>query len=141
MNWNLLNNTHVKELLILIPLGAFLAYSVIDYSQWVNKAPTICSYKYTDINNIGQRIPTGNISIEDLHNRLSKSNRYTLSIVTEAEDEYWEIEKIGDTYYRVRREDYEEIDGYYEFDTEEELGTLEDVYHYVRNNKVPKRYR
>lgn len=63
----------------------------------------------------------GNVTLEDL------------GIITEAEDEYWEIEQIGDLYYRVRREDYErDYQGKYEYDEEELIGDINDLYHYSK---------
>lgn len=59
---------------------------------------------------------------------------YTLDVVKEAEDpEYWEIEKIDDNYYRVRREDWDDdFYGHDEFDCEEYLGDIEQIYDYFQ---------
>ena len=133
----------LKEGLIAIPVGVILSLSVVDYHQWKAEAPTVV--EYTDIGDIGLPIPTGNTNIWDLipnHQWLgSNQYKYTLDVVIEAEDEYWEIEKLGGNYYRIRREDYDDMEGHYEFFTEEELGTLEDVYDYIKHHKVPKQYR
>lgn len=124
-------------------VGVLLSLSVVDYYRWRAEAPTVV--EYTNIGDIGLRDPVGYLSLEDIGidcNGLgSKKYRYTLDVVIEAEDEYWEIEKFGDKYYRVRREDYDDgLNGHYEFDSEEEIGTLEDLYEYVKNNGIPKKY-
>lgn len=55
-------------------------------------------------------------------------------LINEAEDEYWEIEQMGDQYYRVRREDYESgYQGKYEQDEETLIGNLEDLYIYSKH--------
>lgn len=132
----------LKEVLYGIPVG--ILFGLILASNTPDMQNTNgYSCKYTNIGDIGLPVPTGNINIWDLFPDMDGPNsgyRYTLGITTLAEDEYWEIERLGGNYYKVRREDYDGMDGYYEFDTEEKLGTLEDLYEYIKANKVPKKY-
>ena len=60
---------------------------------------------------------------------------YTLEVIYEAEDpEFWEIEQVDDTYYRVRREDHDPgMVGIYEFDVEEPIGDVKDLYEYAKS--------
>lgn len=68
----------------------------------------------------------GTITLEDLGIQPD--------LINEAEDEYWEIEQIGDQYYRVLREDYESgYQGKYEQDEEALIGDLEDLYIYSKH--------
>ena len=136
-------NRKFKEILCAIPIGILIGSILIKY-QIPTENTNGYSREYTNIGNIGLPVPTGSINIEDLFPDMnglgSNRYRYTLNVLTTAEDEYWEIEKIGGNYYRVRREDYDGMDGYYEFDTEEKLGTLDDLYRYIKDHKVPKKY-
>lgn len=77
--------------------------------------------------------PLGNITYDDLMNRLPKKTHYELQIITEAEDEYWEIEKVNGNYYRVRREDYYPGEERIEFDTEEPIGDIDQLIKYAKN--------
>jgi hypothetical protein len=61
---------------------------------------------------------------------------YTLNVISRAEDEYWEIEQIDGNFYRVRREDYEGGSIHYEFDSEELIGNIDDLYRYVKRNNI-----
>lgn len=137
-------NREFKEIICAIPIGILIGSILIKY-QISTENTNGYSREYTNIGDIGLPVPTGSINIEDLFPDINGlgSNRYmyTLNVLTTAEDEYWEIEKLGGNYYRVRREDYDGMDGYYEFDTEEKLGTLEDLYRYINDHKVPKKYR
>ena len=136
-------NRKLKETLCAIPIGILIGGILIKY-----QIPTMDTHgysrEYTNIGNIGLPVPTGNINIEDLFPDInglgSNKYRYTLNVLTIAEDEYWEVEKLGGNYYRVRREDYDWMDGYYEFDTEEKLGTLDDLYKYIKDHGVHKKY-
>lgn len=136
-------NRKLIEILCAIPVGILIGGILIKY-QIPTGNTNGYSHEYTNIGNIGLPVPTGNINIEDLFPDInglgSDKYRYTLNVLTTAEDEYWEIEKLGSNYYRVRREDYDGMDGYYEFDTEEKLGTLEDLYRYIKDHKVHKKY-
>ena len=136
-------NRKFKEILCAIPIGILIGSILIKYQIPIENTNGY-SREYTNIGNIGLPVPTGSINIEDLFPDInglgSNRYRYTLNVLTTAEDEYWEIEKLGGNYYRVRREDYDGMDGYYEFDTEEKLGTLEDLYRYIKDYKVPKKY-
>lgn len=68
----------------------------------------------------------GTITLEDLGIQPD--------LINEAEDEYWEIEQMGDQYYRVLREDYESgYQGKYEQDEEALIGDLEDLYIYSKH--------
>ena len=136
-------NRNFKEILCAIPIGILIGSILIKY-QIPIKNTNGYSCEYTNIGNIGLPVPTGSINIDDLFPDInglgSNRYRYTLNVLTPAEDEYWEIEKLGGNYYRVRREDYDGMDGYYEFDTEEKLGTLEDLYRYIKDHGVHKKY-
>jgi hypothetical protein len=70
-----------------------------------------------------------------------KVNHYTLDVIIESEDpEYWEIEQLDGNFYRVRREDYDDdFYGHYEFDTEECIGNLEDLYKYAKDHHIRPR--
>lgn len=58
-------------------------------------------------------------------------------LINEAEDEYWEIEQIGDQYYRVRREDHEQgYQGKYEYNEEDLIGDINDLYRYSKHHKI-----
>ena len=78
----------------------------------------------------------GNLSLEDLG--ISNNYHYTLEVITIAEDpEYWEIEQLGGNFYRVRREDYDDnYYGKYEFDCEELIGDVEDLYKYAKDHQI-----
>lgn len=67
--------------------------------------------------------------------------RYWLQILSEAEDEYWEIEHIDGNYYKVRREDWDDLDGYYEMTLEEPVGDLQDLVEYAKKNRNTRVYR
>ena len=78
----------------------------------------------------------GNLTLEDIG--INNNYHYTLEVITVAEDpEYWEIEQLGGNFYRVRREDYD--DNYYvkyEFDCEELIGDVEDLYTYAKEHNI-----
>lgn len=78
----------------------------------------------------------GNLSLEDLG--IRNNYHYTLEVITIAEDpEYWEIEQLGGNFYRVRREDYDDnYYGKYEFDCEELIGDVEDLYKYAKDHQI-----
>lgn len=78
----------------------------------------------------------GNLSLEDLG--IGNNYHYTLEVITVAEDpEYWEIEQLGGNFYRVRREDYDDnYYGKYEFDCEELIGDVEDLYKYAKEHNI-----
>lgn len=81
----------------------------------------------------------GNLTLEDIG--INNNYHYTLEVITVAEDpEYWEIEQLGGNFYRVRREDYDDnYYGKYEFDCEELIGDVEDLYKYSKeHNIIPK---
>lgn len=60
---------------------------------------------------------------------------YTVSShVVDVDPEFYEIEHVNGKLYRVIRDnDYYPADEYYEFDTEEYLGTAEEIYKYSRD--------
>jgi hypothetical protein len=85
---------------------------------------------------LGKNETLGNIQLEDLG--INASNHEVPSneeykVILEAEDEdYWEVEKLGDTYYKVKREDRDkDLHGPDEFETEEEIGSWEDLCQYA----------
>ncbi len=63
---------------------------------------------------------------------------YWFKVVTEAEDEYWEIEHIDGKYYKVRREDWDDLDGYYEITLEEPIGNARDLIEYAKSNQAKR---
>ena len=69
---------------------------------------------------------------------INNNYHYTLEVITVAEDpEYWEIEQLGGNFYRVRREDYDDnYYGKYEFDCEELIGDVEDLYKYAKEHNI-----
>ena len=78
----------------------------------------------------------GNLTLEDIG--INNTYHYTLEVITVAEDpEYWEIEQLGGNFYRVRREDYDDnYYGKYEFDCEEPIGDVEDLYKYAKDRNI-----
>lgn len=53
-----------------------------------------------------------------------------------ANDEYWEIQELNGKYYRVLKDGaFEEMDVYEEYEYEEEIGDIEDLYRYANENK------
>ena len=93
--------------------------------------------KHTNTNNSGHRIGTiqkyqktpSSITQSSVNGRFSNESQ----LVRLAEDEYWEIESIDGIYYRVRREDWEEIEGGDGTQLEERIGNIEDLKDYIRN--------
>lgn len=78
----------------------------------------------------------GNLTLEDIG--INNNYHYTLEVITVAEDpEYWEIEQLDGNFYRVRREDYDDnYYGKYEFDCEELIGDVEDLYKYAKEHNI-----
>lgn len=71
----------------------------------------------------------GTVTLEDLDIQPN--------LIYEAEDEYWEIEQIGDKYYRVRREDHEQgYQGKYEYNEEDLIGDIDDLYRYSKHHEI-----
>lgn len=102
--------------------------------------------QYTNYNNSGLREHTKPIytyreiiegDTNSLNGRKSEY-KYWLQIVNEAEDEYWEIEHIDGKYYKVRREDWDDLEGYYEITLEEPVGDLKDLVDYARKNRYTR---
>ncbi|MCM1078695.1 MAG: hypothetical protein NC344_03065 [Bacteroidales bacterium] len=81
----------------------------------------------------------GTVTLEDLG--ISESSGISSDdepdIITAAEDEYWEIEKLDGKYYRVRREDCDaDLHGRDEFDREELIGDEEDLRRYAGEHEI-----
>lgn len=78
----------------------------------------------------------GDLTLEDIG--INNTYHYTLEVITVSEDpEYWEIEQLGGNFYRVRREDYDDnYYGKYEFDCEELIGDVEDLYKYAKEHNI-----
>lgn len=78
----------------------------------------------------------GNLTLEDIG--INNNYHYTLEVITVSEDpEYGEIEQLGGNFYRVRREDYDDnYYGKYEFDCEELIGDVEDLYKYAKEHNI-----
>ena len=69
----------------------------------------------------------GTVTLEDLGIQTD--------LINEVEDEYWELEQIGDKYYRVRKEDCEKgYQGKYEEDEEILIGNFNDLHEYFKNH-------
>lgn len=118
--------------------GIILISLVALGSIHIDIMPDDCIYdsSNTPIKDIGKQEYLGTISLEDLgiHTR---NYHHELDVVTTAEDEYWEIEKLGNNYYRVRREDNDDgLNGHYEFDTEEYIGDVEALYKYAKEHNI-----
>ena len=100
---------------------------------------SIISGNAHDVENFGKQ-PLGTVSLEDMGIRdgWKQSYHHTLEVITIAEDpEYWEIEQLDGNYYRVRREDHDpDLNGRYEFDTEEPIGDLIGLYNYAKSHKI-----
>lgn len=126
------NRDGIPAIIAGILVGGLMVLGSIDTPQ-----------QYTNYNNSGLRehtkpIYTNREIIEDDTNSINgrKSEyRYWLQIVNEAEDEYWEIEHIDGKYYKVRREDWDDLEGYYEITLEEPVGDLKDLVDYARKNR------
>lgn len=126
------NKDGIPAIIAGILVGGLMVLGSIDTPQ-----------QYTNYNNSGLRehtkpIYTNREIIEDDTNSINgrKSEyRYWLQIVNEAEDEYWEIEHIDGKYYKVRREDWDDLEGYYEITLEEPVGDLKDLVDYARKNR------
>lgn len=107
-----------------------------------NNTNSIISGNAHDADNFGKQ-PLGTVSLEDLGIRdgWKQSYHHSLEVITIAEDpEYWEIEQFDGHYYRVRREDHDpDFNGLYEFDTEEPIGDLVDLYNYAKSHKIISR--
>ena len=105
----------------------------------VDNTNSIISGSAHDADNFGKQ-PLGTVSLEDLgiKDGWKQSYHHTLEVITIAEDpEYWEIEQLDGNYYRVRREDHDpDFNGRYEFDTEEPIGDLVDLYNYAKSHKI-----
>lgn len=90
--------------------------------------------------NVGQQNNLGTTSLEDLgiQDDYKATYHHSLDVYTLAEDpEYWEIEQFNGTYYRVRREDYDDDwYGHYEFDTEEPIGDAAALYKYAKDHNI-----
>ena len=101
-------------------------------------ASCVTSTNNTNSNSSGSvgKQKLGNLSLEDLG--IRNNYHYTLEVITIAEDpEYWEIEQLGGNFYRVRREDYDDnYYGKYEFDCEELIGDVEDLYKYAKDHQI-----
>ena len=108
----------------------------------VNNTNSIISGNAHNVDNFGKQ-PLGTVSLEDLGIRdgWDQSYHHSLEVITIAEDpEYWEIEQFDGNYYRVRREDHDpDFYGRYEFDTEEPIGDLVDLYNYAKSHKIISR--
>lgn len=126
------NKDGIPAIIAGILVGGLMVLGSIDTPQ-----------QYTNYNNSGLRehtkpIYTNREIIEEDTNSINgrKSEyRYWLQIVNEAEDEYWEIEHIDGNYYKVRREDWDDLEGYYEITLEEPVGDLKDLVDYARKNR------
>lgn len=83
-------------------------------------------------------IPLGNITLEDLGfgDNDEQSDIPSLKTLYEAEDDYWEIERFGGNYYKVRREDYDrDYYGKDEFDCEELIGNTDALYRSIEEQE------
>lgn len=67
-----------------------------------------------------------------------RNHTYWFEILIEAEDEYWEIEHIDGKYYKVHREDGDDIDGYYDITLEEPIGDARDLIEYAKSNQAKR---
>ena len=105
----------------------------------VNNTNSIISGNAHNVDNFGKQ-PLGTVSLEDLGIRdgWDQSYHHSLEVITISEDpEYWEIEQLGGNFYRVRREDYDDnYYGKYEFDCEELIGDVEDLYKYAKEHNI-----
>lgn len=126
------NKDGIPAIIAGILVGGLMVLGSIDTPQ-----------QYTNYNNSGLREHTKPIythkeiiggDTNSLNGRKSEY-RYWLQIVNEAEDEYWEIEHIDGKYYKVRREDWDDLEGYYEITLEEPVGDLNDLVDYARKNR------
>ena len=112
--------------------AAFMAAAFLYYSRQ--------DTEYTNTNHSGKRaydnsiinpIQVGTIGIFTFPG--SRGPNYIpasdIDMIRDIEDDYWEIEKLGNYYYKVRREDYEDIEGNCD-EREELIGTYEDLYSY-----------
>ena len=119
-----------------ILVGGLLILGHNDINKPINNTNTI------DSGLRGYAKPKYNYNNQVLVDTLSVNGRnnyrYWFEIVTQAEDEYWEVEHIDGKYYKVRREDWDDIDGYYEITLEEPIGNTRDLIEYARSNQAKR---
>ena len=141
MNWfsHISSENKLSALAGIVLFGLFFLGAI----EGINTRSTLPASCVTSTNNtnsnssgsVGKQ-KLGNLSLEDLG--ISNNYHYTLEVITIAEDpEYWEIEQLGGNFYRVRREDYDDnYYGKYEFDCEELIGDVEDLYKYAKDHQI-----
>lgn len=119
-----------------IPTALFIGFTVLAIRSCNNTSKT-------------KEVPNKNITVDTTKSSsmdICPRNLGTVTLedlgiqpilIDEAEDEYWEIEQIGDLYYRVRREDHEQgYQGKYEYNEEDLIGDIDDLYRYSKYHKI-----
>lgn len=141
MNWF----SHIKVEDKLAALAGIVLFGIffLGAEEMINTRSTMPASCVTSTNNtnnctsrsIGQQ-KLGHLTLEDIG--INNNYHYTLEVITLAEDpEYWEIEQLGGNFYRVRREDYDDnYYGKYEFDCEELIGDVDDLYKYAKEHNI-----
>ena len=67
---------------------------------------------------------------------LDADNSAYIEVLDWTNDEYWEIQELNGKYYRVLDDGaFEEMGVYEEYEYEEEIGDIEDLYKYAQENK------
>ena len=141
MNWF----SHISAESKLSAMAGIVLFGIIilGAKEMINTRSTLPASCVTNTNNtnsctsgsVGTQ-KLGNLTLEDIG--INNNYHYTLEVITVSEDpEYWEIEQLGGNFYRVRREDYDDnYYGKYEFDCEELIGDVEDLYKYAKEHNI-----
>lgn len=98
------------------------------------------SSNYTNTNYSGLRRSTPNLlnnNTPEIKPQNSVNGRISdrTQVLMRSEDEYWEVECIGDVYYMVRREDWEEIEGGDGTQEERRIGSIKDLNEYAKGKQ------
>ena len=127
-----INSYKVVDIASALLAGLFLSYCFIDYYGKDRESPSVV-YKTPDI--CKDFNEGGHVSYEELGNDLGlgSNKEIPLSLIIQSEDNFWEIEYYNGKYHRVVREDWEDIQGKYEYDEEEEIGNINDLENYANN--------
>ena len=78
----------------------------------------------------------GESAVSSLNRESAPDNSAYIEVLDWTNDEYWEIQELNGKYYRVLDDGaFEEMGVYEEYEYEEEIGDIEDLYKYAQENK------
>ena len=78
----------------------------------------------------------GESAVSSLKGESAPDNSAYIEVLDWTNDEYWEIQELNGKYYRVLDDGaFEEMGVYEEYEYEEEIGDIEDLYKYAQENK------